>query len=150
MLHALDSKVSRGRSTVKKKWSPPILDSFQTNFDGAMFNESDNAGIGVVILNSAGKVMVALSEKRQEPPSVMTCELLAARRLVQFIIKMGFQLSSFEGDSETVINFLRRSGMEKPQVGHIIKDNVSFTSFLQSFSIFHLVRQGNAIAHVLP
>ena len=71
VLHALNSKVSRDRSTVKKKWSPPVLDSFKTNFDRAMFNESDDVGIGVVILNSAGKVMAALSEKTQEPPSVM-------------------------------------------------------------------------------
>lgn len=84
VLHALDSKVSRDRSTVKKKWSPPVLDSFKTNFYGAMFSESDDVGIGVIILNSAGKVMAALSEKIQEPPSVMTCQLLAARRAVQF------------------------------------------------------------------
>ena len=71
VLHALNSKVSRDRSTVKKKWSPPVRDSFKTNFDRAMFNESDDVGIGVVILNSAGKVMAALSEKTQEPPSVM-------------------------------------------------------------------------------
>ena len=71
VLHALNSKVSRDRSTVKKKWGPPVRDSFKTNFDRAMFNESDDVGIGVVILNSAGKVMAALSEKTQEPPSVM-------------------------------------------------------------------------------
>ena len=112
VLHALDSKVSRGRSIVKKKWSPPVLDSFKTNFNEAMFNESDDAGIGVVILNSAGKVMAALSEKTQEPPSVMWSELLAARRAVQFTIEMGFRLSSFEGDSETVINSLIKGGME--------------------------------------
>ena len=35
------------------------------------YDESDDVGIGVVILNSAGKVMAALSEKTQEPPSVM-------------------------------------------------------------------------------
>ena len=127
VLHALNSKVSRDRSTVKKKWSPPVLDSFKTNFDRAMFNESDDVGIGVVILNSAGKVMAALSEKTQEPPSVMWCELLAARRAVQFTIEMG-----------------------SPQVGHVIKDTVSLATFLQNFSISRLVWQGNAIAHVYP
>ena len=69
---------------------------------------------------------------------------------MQFTIEMGFRLSSFEGDSETVINSLIKGGMEKPQVGHVIKDTVSLACFLQSFSISHLVRQGNAIAHVLP
>ena len=69
---------------------------------------------------------------------------------MQFTIEMGFRLSSFEGDSETVINSLIKGGMEKPQVGHVIKDTVSLASFLQNFSISRLVRQGNAIAHVLP
>ena len=43
---------------------------------------------------------------------------------MQFTIEMGFRLSSFEGDSETVINSLRKGGMKKPQVNHIIKDTV--------------------------
>ena len=37
------------------------------NFDGAMFSESDEAGLGVVIQNSKGEVLVALFEKIQKP-----------------------------------------------------------------------------------
>ena len=37
------------------------------NFDGAMFGESDEAGLGVVIQNSKGEVLVALFEKIQKP-----------------------------------------------------------------------------------
>ena len=36
---------------------------WKTNFDGAMFSESDQVGIGVVVRNQAGQVMVAVSEK---------------------------------------------------------------------------------------
>jgi len=45
-----------------------------------MFDESDEAGLGVVIRNSEGQVMATLSEKIKKPPSIVTLELLAARR----------------------------------------------------------------------
>ena len=38
-------------------------------FDGALFGESDCAGLGVVIRNSDGKVLAALSEKIVKPQS---------------------------------------------------------------------------------
>ena len=68
------------RLPCQKHWRPPPPDCFKTNYDGAMFDESDEAGLGVVIRNSVGQVMVALSEKIKKPPSVMALELLAARR----------------------------------------------------------------------
>ena len=37
------------------------------NFDGALFGESDCVGLGVVICNSNGKVLAALSEKITKP-----------------------------------------------------------------------------------
>lgn len=48
----------------KKKWSPPPLNSYKTNFDGAMFNELSEAGICVVIKNCKGKVMTTRLEKK--------------------------------------------------------------------------------------
>ena len=36
---------------------------YMVNFDGTMFGESDEVGIGVVIWNFEGEVMAALSEK---------------------------------------------------------------------------------------
>ena len=52
----------------KKKWSPPPSDSFKTNFDGAVFENSNEAGIGGVIRKSNGEIIAALSEKIPLPP----------------------------------------------------------------------------------
>ena len=73
-----------------KKWSPPILGSLKTNFDGAMFGESDEAGLRVVICNSEGEIMATLSGNKKKKPFVETLELLAARRAVGFSLKVGF------------------------------------------------------------
>ena len=115
----------------------------------AMFDESDEAGLGVVIRNSEGQVMVALFEKIIKPPSVMALELLAARKAAVLVSEISFQQSCFEGDSEVVVKSLCGSGMEKSIVGHILKDTLSYVSLLKNYSFSHVNRQGNAVAHAL-
>ena len=89
------------------KWKPSTeAMMWKTNFDGAMFLESDQAGIGVVVRNQAGQVMAALLERIQKPDSVEILEALAARRAVQFTLELGFKQSVFEGDSEVIIKAL--------------------------------------------
>ena len=71
-------------------WSPPSENRMKINFDGALFGESDSAGIGVVIRNSEGVVLVALSEKIMKPQGAKMVEILAARRAVLFSRESGF------------------------------------------------------------
>ncbi|KAL0017269.1 hypothetical protein SO802_004338 [Lithocarpus litseifolius] len=143
------SHSSGSRLPSQKLWRPPPRECFKTNYDGAMFDESDEAGLGVVIRNSEGQVMVALSEKIKKPPSVVALELLAARRAAALVSETGFQQSCFKGDLEVVVKALCGSGLEKSAVGHILKDTLSTVSLLQSFSFSHVNRQGNAVAHAL-
>ncbi|XP_030963939.1 uncharacterized protein LOC115985110 [Quercus lobata] len=148
-LKNLEFRQPRSQNSVNKKWKPPLLNSYKTNFDGAMFNESDEVGIGVVIRNCKGELMAALLEKIQKPQSVVALEMLAARRAALFACECGFQQSSFEGDSELVIKALRYGEMQHSSVGHILKDTMSYASCFQSCSFFHMGRQGNSIAHAL-
>ena len=54
-----------------------------------------------------------------------------------------------EGDSESVVNSLRGSGMENSQGGHLIKDIKSQSNSFLSISFVHVGRQSNAVAHAL-
>nr|POE78394.1 hypothetical protein CFP56_78139 [Quercus suber] len=45
------------------QWQPPELLQYKINFDGALFKAENYAGIGVVIRNSEGQVMVSLSQQ---------------------------------------------------------------------------------------
>ena len=46
--------------------------------------------MGVVIRDSDGAIMAALSKKIMKPPSVEALELLATRRAVSFTMEIGF------------------------------------------------------------
>ena len=112
----------------------------KVNFDGAMFGESDEAGIGVVIRNSKGEVMSAFLEKIQKPTMVEALELLVAKQATCFSLKTSFTNFVLEGDSKSVIRFLRFGGWEKSQGGHLIKDILSFVNSFQSISFSHIIR----------
>ena len=63
----------------------------KANFDGAVFADSGEAVVGVVIQNENGEVMAALSEKIALPSSVDVLEMVAARRAAVFAVELGFQ-----------------------------------------------------------
>nr|POE85851.1 hypothetical protein CFP56_18200 [Quercus suber] len=128
---------------------PPNPGEYKVNFDGAMFNESDEAGVGVVVRDSRGLVVVAMLEKIIKPHSVECLELLAARRAVIFAEEIGLQQSHIEGDSEIVIKGLLEGGMHFSSLGHLFRDILFHVSSMRSFSFTHVVRQSNAVANAL-
>ena len=89
--------------TAPQRWCPPTNDVWKVNFNGIMFGESDEVGIGVVIQDSRGEVKVALSKKIKKPPTVDVLELLAAKRAVTFSLETSTTRAVVERDSATVI-----------------------------------------------
>ena len=131
------------------KWKPPSVLAVKVNFDGAMFGESDCAGLGVVVCNSKGAVLAALSEKIVKPQSAELVEILAAQHAVLFSSELGFQNLIVEGDSSSVIKLLQDRCLSHFQGGHILKDIMSHLDSFVSCSFSHVGRQGNAVAHAL-
>ena len=145
----LDSPKPLRRRTVSRKWCPPAAGLVKINFDGAWYNESEKAGLGVVIRNGEGLVLAAMFEQIVKPPSVELLELLAARRAISFAAEIGHVQVVCEGDSLSVVNSLRGNGMENSRGGHLIRDIKSQSNSFLSISFAHVGRQGNAVAHAL-
>ena len=95
------------RASTPKVWSPLADNGWKINFDGAMFCESGEAGIRVVVRNSVGEVKATLAEKIKKPPTVEVLELLAARRAALFSEDLGLDKVIFEGDSKQVMKALQ-------------------------------------------
>ncbi len=72
---------------------------FKVNFDGALFKETNEGGIGVVICDNAGQVIATLSQRIQTPQSMEMIEALASRRAILFAKEIGINIAEFEGDS---------------------------------------------------
>ena len=114
-----------------------------------MLEETEEAGIGEVIRNSAREVMASLSEKIPLPSSVEAVEALAARRAARFVQEVGITESILEGDSLSMISALKNGDRRNSAIGHLVKDTLSYVISNRSLSFSHVHRQGNVIAHAL-
>ena len=127
-------------------WVPPPNPLLKVNFDETVVQDMYHAGIGVVIRDSEGKVLSALSERIKLPPTVDDVEAMACRRAIEFAIENGLQQALFEGDSATVINYIQAGPPCLASFGHIIEDAINLTSNLCYCSFSHVLRKGNIVA----
>lgn len=117
------------------KWKPPDDNCVKVTYDDAMFDDIDEAAIGVVIRNAHGEVIASLAEKIQKPTSVIALELLAAKRAALFAQEIGLHHVVLEGDSEFVNNSLKFGTNLGSMHGHLIKDILFYGNSFQSISL---------------
>ena len=101
------------------RWTPPDDEYYKINFDGALFQADNCAGIGVVIRNGDGQVMASLSQQIPLPSTVIEVEALAACRALILEQEIGFTRVVLEGDSQTLITALKTDSHTLAHFGHI-------------------------------
>nr|XP_023905622.1 uncharacterized protein LOC112017406 [Quercus suber] len=131
------------------KWEPPPSPLLKINFDGAVFKDKGEAGMGVVVCDSQGKVIASLAEKIQSLSSLDEVEALAGVRAIT--LAMGLNLPSFivEGDSEVVISTLRKEEEPFSSFGHLISSIKHYLLSCNCIFFSHTCRSGNLVAHSL-
>jgi ribonuclease HI len=141
--------VSRQPPQPAARWKPPSQCRFKVNYDGATFQNSDEAGLGVVIRDNTGQAIATLSQKIKYPHSVEATEALAARRAVQFAIDLGLREAEFEGDSTTITEALISGSYNQAVFGPIIEDARSLKRMMHNHLFSHVKHSGNVVAHTL-
>jgi hypothetical protein len=101
-------------------WEPPPRGCLKVNYDGAVFVETNEGGIGVVIRDDQGLPMISLSQKIPYLGSSIMMEVLALRRALLLAIEMGFQSVILEGDSEIAVKAVTRGVGLYANYGHIM------------------------------
>ena len=133
----------------RARWSPPAENLYKANFDSALFEHLGFAGLGVVVRDDRGYVLVALSQKIALPQSVEMAKALAAKRAVQLASEMSFLRVMVDGDCKRVVQALQAQGRSFTLYRHVIEDVRRIGAMLQTCSFHHVLREGNSLAHSL-
>ena len=72
------------------RWHPPERPLYKLNFNRALFKAEQCAGLGVIIQNYEGQVMVSLTERSTLPFTSIEIEAMAARRALLLALETGF------------------------------------------------------------
>nr|POE86690.1 hypothetical protein CFP56_46901 [Quercus suber] len=84
------SKQIQRSSPAQIRWFPPLVGWVKVNFDGALFKDIRNAGIGVIVRDSNGQAIASLSEQPSLPFSPEIAEAMATARALSFVQDLGF------------------------------------------------------------
>ena len=92
--------MSNGQTQV---WQPPEGSFYKLNFDATVFVVTTASGIGAVIRNDKGEVMVVLSSTVPTITDSEEAEVLACRKALEFVVEVGFFKLVIEGDNINVM-----------------------------------------------
>ena len=85
------------RPQPKPKWSVPPPNKYKINYDGAISEADNKAGIGVVVRNCNGEVMASLVQQMERAFQPVEVEAIAACRAVEFGSEIGVDCAIVEG-----------------------------------------------------
>ncbi|CAL5376754.1 unnamed protein product [Camellia sinensis] len=131
------------------RWCAPAEGWFKINFDEARFKELQIVGVGVVIQNSMGEVMVAMSEQLPFGVDANCVEAFAAAKAIELAKYLGFSDIILEGDSLNIVKALQEDVELLPEYGHLVSQVVGASRLFRSFQVYHVGRMGNMLAHGL-
>ena len=110
-------------TTSTSHWCPLDQHCYKANYDDAIFKSSNTAGLGVVIRDSRGDILGAMSVRVLLPHFVPEVKALACCHAISFAVDLGLQEIIFEGDL-AIINQAINSGLLSPALYRHIVDNI--------------------------
>ena len=130
-------------------WKPPPHSAYKLNFDAAVFMGLDRFGVGAVIRNDKGEVMVAMSAKGPKKNCSKEVEMLACRKAIEFAMVAEFFELVIEGDNSNVMHAISSLKADKSFLGNVVGDIQQMICGLHWVNIDSTRRGGNKVAHVL-
>ncbi|CAI9762880.1 unnamed protein product [Fraxinus pennsylvanica] len=131
-------------------WKAPPADFLKLNVDGATFHHLHEAGVGIVLRDQTGTVLMAASKGEWEVADPEMIEFLAVLRGLQLVMSMGISRLVIESDCLFVVSQLNdEESISLLPWGSIIADIRCLLSAFLDVKICHVNRLGNGIAHEL-
>ena len=121
---------------------------YKINTDAVMFEDSQ-IGLGGVVRDFEGNVVVAMCNKVAGSNDVAVAEALSARQGVQVALEAGFTNLVLEIDNIRVFRSLQDRRFDAAPFGIIIRDIICFEHQCSKLVFSHVKRLGNCVAHGL-
>ena len=137
----------RSNGSGGNRWQAPQAGFVKVNFNGAVFGELNKSGVGVVIRDNNGAVLVSCSEKLTQAYKAEETETLAARKALMFAHELGFQRVILEGDALGLIQALKSQEQNLSPLGSLVEDVKLYSNHFQRVLYSHVKRNRNSEAH---
>lgn len=137
------------RSKPQARWKAPPPNKYKINYDGAISNADNTAGIGVVVRDCHGEVIAFLIQQLDQAYQPVEVEAMATCRAVELGSELGLDCAIAEGDSKAIMKALRCKDNGLTPFAHLINDVSLFSGLFSELLYSHIERDGNKVAHSL-
>ncbi|OMO72479.1 hypothetical protein COLO4_27602 [Corchorus olitorius] len=141
------SSIQTDTLEMQKLWQKPPDDWLKINSDGSFCPKSKAAGIGIVVRDSIGRVLDAISAK-VKASDVLTVEALALREAVKLAVAKGFHKVCFESDSSILVNDVNNNdcGSQTWKISAVIRDIQILVNSIENAEVKLISRTANLAA----
>ena len=130
-------------------WIPPGPNIYKINCDAALSGSSSLAGVGIVIRDHCGMVMVASSQKFVATFTPQVAEAMAILQSLQLAIDSGLFPCCVESDAKVVVDWINSNKVLFSDIGSVISDIRRLCLQARCGSFLFVPRKANQIVHVL-
>ncbi|XP_023897858.1 uncharacterized protein LOC112009757 [Quercus suber] len=132
----------------EKAWTPPPVNFFKINVDGAIPSVEGHSGVGVIIRDWERKVVTVKCLPLSGRMAVEEMEAIAMEQGMILAKNLGLERTIFEGDSLQTIQAIEAKEV-RSVIGHIVGCCLQIIPSFQEAKVRHISREGNKIAHEL-
>lgn len=129
-------------------WSVPPVCLVKANFD-AHIAQGGEVGMGVVIRDEDGRVLCLRVKRVAARWDATMAEAMAARYAIELAYRFGFMHLVLEGDALAVVRAVELKQIGSAPLFQIYDDIAHWRSEFVHFSVSHVKRAGNVVAHLL-
>lgn len=126
----------------KCKWEPAPNGWAKINFDGASRGNPGKSGIGCIIKKDTGKWIVKRASYIKNMMNNLV-ELRALQEGFRLSIKLGIKRIIIEGDSQIVLNALRKRNTPNWVLNSKLEEVLKLFDLLEETIIKHIFKEGN-------
>ena len=131
------------------RWVPPMFPWYKVNADAAIFSQLDIIGVGVIIRDHLGSVVVALSKRLPFPLDPLEAEAKAMDEATDFAWDIGVRDVIFESNSMLVCHAMENPTDVPVSISTVVSSFCSRLPTFRTFQSSHVRPQGNRPAHTL-
>ncbi|KAF5469518.1 hypothetical protein F2P56_013583 [Juglans regia] len=127
------------------RWQPPPAGVLKLNIDGATFHEQCRSGVGMVLRDERGKVLLTASKPKHDVSDPIEIEFLAVLRGLQICFPLGISELEVESDSLLVVQKINKEQESMSIWGNLVSE---IKRMLQRFPKVIIQHKGR-LAHCL-
>ncbi|KAL2936143.1 3-methyl-2-oxobutanoate hydroxymethyltransferase [Bienertia sinuspersici] len=111
--------------------------------------EEEQTGIGAVMRDAEGDVMMAMCQTIEGSHEVEVKEAMVAKQALIIAIEGGLFRVLLETDNLKLSQHIKKKRVDRNNFGTIVKDILGLSERCESFKVSHVKRSGNMVAHQL-